>query len=222
MDCREVYAWSGSSPNGDTITLAPGSSTNIGQLRVGVGTTVVAGNTNALKTNMTLVMQGGTFKLNGLNLATSGLYGTSGNIQNGSDMTAATLTVQRNAGDVTYGGTFTDGGSAAFGLTKTGSSMLTLTGTNTYSGTTTVSAGTLRIGNGTTDGSIVGNIVDNATLVFNNASARTYAGVISGSGSVTKSGSGVLTITGANTYAGGTTISGGTMVLDAANGYLHP
>ena len=42
-----------------------------------------------------------------------------------------------------------------------------LTGANTYSGGTTISAGTLQIGNGGTTGSIAGNIVDNAALIFN-------------------------------------------------------
>ena len=42
-----------------------------------------------------------------------------------------------------------------------------LTGANTYTGGTTISAGTLQIGNGGTTGSIAGNVTDNGTLVFN-------------------------------------------------------
>ena len=57
-----------------------------------------------------------------------------------------------------------------------------MTGANTYTGGTTISAGTLLLGNGGTTGSVAGNIVDNAALVFNRSNALTYAGVISGTG----------------------------------------
>ena len=39
--------------------------------------------------------------------------------------------------------------------------MLTLTGDSTYTGATTIGAGTLSLGNGGTTGSVAGNIVDN-------------------------------------------------------------
>ena len=62
---------------------------------------------------------------------------------------------------LTYGGVISGTGS----LTKSGTGTLTLTGDNTYTGGTTISAGTLQIGNGGTTGSVAGNIVDNAALV---------------------------------------------------------
>ena len=65
-----------------------------------------------------------------------------------------------------------------------------LTGANTYTGSTTISAGTLQLGNGGTTGSVAGNIVDNAALVFNRSDALTYGGVISGTGSLTQAGTG--------------------------------
>jgi autotransporter-associated beta strand protein len=98
-------------------------------------------------------------------------------------------------------------------LTQTGTGTTILTGANTYTGTTTISAGTLQIGNGGTTGSIAGNIVDNAALRFNRSDTLTYGGVISGTGSLTQAGTGTTILTGANTYTGGTTISAGTLQI---------
>ena len=88
-----------------------------------------------------------------------------------------------------------------------------LTGANTYTGGTTISAGTLQVGDGGTTGSIAGNVVNNGALAFNRSDATTFDGVISGTGSVTKSGAGTQTLTGDNTYTGTTTISAGTLQL---------
>ncbi len=99
-------------------------------------------------------------------------------------------------------------------LTQAGTGTLILTGANTYTGGTTVSAGTLQIGNGGTTG------IDRrqhrrttARVVFNRSNALTYAGAISGTGSLTKNGAGTLTLTGDSTYTGGTTINAGTLQL---------
>ena len=100
------------------------------------------------------------------------------------------------------------------GLTQAGGTgTLILTGTNTYTGGTTINAGTLQIGAGGATGSVTGNIVDNAALVFDRSNALTYGGIISGTGSVTQAGTGTLTLSGTNTYTGATTINGGTLAL---------
>ena len=83
---------------------------------------------------------------------------------------------------------------------------MTLSGANSYSGGTTISDGTLQVGNGGTTGSIAGNIVNNAALIFNRSDNLTYANVISGTGTLEQAGAGILTLTGANTYSGSTTI----------------
>jgi outer membrane autotransporter protein len=103
----------------------------------------------------------------------------------------------------TYAGVISGSGS----LTKAGTGTLVLSGANTYSGGTTVSAGILQ---GSTT-SLQGNIANNATVSFNQSSDGTYAGVISGSGALTKAGTGTLVLTGSNTYSGGTIISAGTL-----------
>ncbi|WP_304441715.1 S-layer family protein [Limnohabitans sp. G3-2] len=96
-------------------------------------------------------------------------------------------------------------------LTKTSTGTLVLTGTNTYSGGTLVSAGTLQLGAGGATGSIEGNVTNNATLAFNRSDDLTFSGVISGTGAVTKSAANTLTMSGDNTYSGGTTINAGTL-----------
>ena len=88
-----------------------------------------------------------------------------------------------------------------------------LTGANSYTGGTTISAGTLQLGNGGTTGSIVGNVTDNGTLVFGRGDMVTFPGVISGTGGISQAGSGTTILTAANSYTGGTTINAGTLQL---------
>ena len=100
-------------------------------------------------------------------------------------------------------------------LTKLGNNTITLTGNNSYTGTTTISGGTLAIGAGTTSGAIgTGNVVNNAALVFNRSDSTTIANNISGIGSLSKVGS-TLILTGSNSYSGTTTISSGLLVVGA-------
>jgi autotransporter-associated beta strand protein len=108
-------------------------------------------------------------------------------------------------------------------LTKSGTGILTLTANNTYSGVTTISAGTLQIGNAGTSGSISSSsIVNNAALIYSRSDAFTVSTPISGTGTVTKSGLGILTISNANTYTGGFSISAGSVSASAANNFGAP
>jgi autotransporter-associated beta strand protein len=103
-------------------------------------------------------------------------------------------------------------------LIKTGAGTLVLSGNNTYSGTTTVTAGTLRVGAGGTTGTLGdGNIVNNSALVFHRSDAMTIGQVISGSGTLTKEGSGMLTLTGDNTFTGQVTVAEGTLSIGTWN-----
>lgn len=135
---------------------------------------------------------------------------------------ANALTFSGNAVS-TFSGAISDGGIAGGtggSVVLAGTSNLLLTGANTYTGGTTMGTGSLlTIGNNTTTGSIVGNIVNNGTvLTFRRSDAYTFAGVISGSGQVSHLGNSVLTLTGANTYTGQTVINPGTLALSGAGG----
>ncbi len=137
------------------------------------------------------------------NGGTTGQLG-SGHIVNDSEL------VYNRSDDFTVANTISGSGT----LTKTGGGTLILTGTNTYTGTTTISAGVLQVGNGGTTGQLgSGDIVNNSELVYNRSDDFTVANTISGVGGFTKEGAGTLTLSGANSYSGGTTVSDGTLQL---------
>ncbi len=160
------------------------------------------------------ISSGGTLDLNNANLpivigslassdsTTRVLLGTGGTLTTGGDNT-----------NTTFAGVLSGGGQ----LVKTGNGDFTLAGSNTYSGGTAISGGTLQLGDGASkNGSVPGNITDNARLTFANPNAQTYTGAISGSGSVTKTAAGALTLAASNIYSGGTEVDEGTLV--ASNG----
>ena len=112
-------------------------------------------------------------------------------------------------------GTVAQAMAGAGGISKTGDGLLIFSGDNAFSGGTTISAGTLRVGNGGTAGSLGGGAVTNdANLEFLRTDATTVSNVISGSGTIAL-GSGTLTLSGTNSFQGGAIISAGTLV--AAN-----
>jgi autotransporter-associated beta strand protein len=102
-------------------------------------------------------------------------------------------------------------------LDKLGFGTLILAGDNTFSGPTTISVGTLRIGDGSTTGSLAGDVVNNGSLVFNRSDAVTYAGNISGLGSLETIGAGRVELSGVNSFLGGTKIDGGVLAVGSAD-----
>ncbi len=250
------------------LTLTPNSAnTFTGQLTINTGA-VILGNANALNSNgstfndvvfagtsqingtsagANYVFQNGTLTLNGNNATVASLTSSiesSGTaiVQNASATSAATLTVNGST-STAFAGNLQDGtGGNALSLTKSGSSTLTLSGANAYTGTTTVSNGTLALGANSAIGSSSSVVVSGGTFsvgTFNNtvAGVQLTSGNITGSTGVLTSASAydlrngsisailggsagsnkttvdTVTLTGANTFTGTTAISGGSLLL---------
>jgi autotransporter-associated beta strand protein len=207
---------------GDHRTLVGGTTISAGTLQFG-RTVSLYNNNPASWTATTLVVESGAtaaFNVGGTGEFTSGNIDTlkalgtaTGGFKNGSILGLDTANAP--GGNFTYASaiTNTNGGFNRVGLTKLGTGTLTLTGYCTHRLTTTISAGTLQIGNGGTTGEIISDVSNNANLTFNRSDSPTYHGHISGSGTLTKLGAGTLTLLGSNTHTGTTTISAGTLQI---------
>ncbi len=184
----------------DTATFA-GTISGTGAVnQIGTGTTILTGaNTYGGGTTISA----GTLQL--------GNGGTTGSIV-GDVIDNGTLAFNRSD---TY--TFAGAISGTGAVNQIGAGTLILTADNSYGGPTTISAGTLQLGNGGTTGSIAGDVVNNGILAFDRSDDVTFAGAISGSGAVVQQGSGSTTLAGTNSYGGGTTISAGTLIGQATS-----
>jgi autotransporter-associated beta strand protein len=180
----------------DTVTF--------GGLISGAGSVRQAGSGTTILTNNNTYSGGTTIGAGTLQL---GNGGTTGSIVG--NVTDNSILAFNRSDLVTFGGIVSGTGA----LVNIGTGTLILTGSDTYTGGTTISAGTLQIGNGGTSGSITGNVLDNGVLAFNRSDSLTFGGIISGTGSLVNLGTGTLTLTGTNTYTGGTTISAGTLQI---------
>ena len=129
------------------------------------------------------------------------------------DVTDNATLVFDQAVDGIYAGIVSGSGN----LVKQGTGALTLSDTSRYTGGTTITAGTLQIGNGGTTGSIIGDVANDGVLAFDRSDDVAFTGKVSGTGSLVQQGAGTLTLTGANSYTGGTTITAGTLIGDTAS-----
>ncbi len=132
-----------------------------------------------------------------------------------------TLTINAsNTGTFVFDGALTGSG----GLTRSGSSStLILDGNNSYAGPTTISAGTLQIGNDGASGTLGAgpvSVASGATLRIDRAGVVEVPNDISGAGGLLISGptlTDVVTLSGNNTFTGTVSIASGSLrITDAA------
>lgn len=171
-------------------------------------------------------LAGGTLRIGHSNALGTGALTTTGSVVDYADgVTVANPIVLNSndtrlevtAGTATQAGVISETGGAR-PLEKIGVGTLILSADNTYTGTTTISAGTLQLGDGGGTGAILGNIANNAALVVDRTGTLTLGGVISGSGTLDKRGAGTLILDGSNTYIGLTRPRAGTLLVNGTIG----
>ena len=218
--------------NAGTLTLASaqsiqgGLTVNGGALVLGAANTLsgnvalngagvlTLGNSGALGSGNAVAFGSGAtgrLELAGNNVTLAGLttHATVGTptVVNGAAATAATLTVGVASGTQAFAGVLADGVAGTLALVKSGAGTLVLTGANTLTGGTTVSAGTLQVGQGGSLGSV--SVAGGATLAFDRADNFAFAGDTTGLGAVSVLGGGVMTVSGALGHDGGTFVAAG-------------
>jgi autotransporter-associated beta strand protein len=162
---------------------------------------------DALATNKNLTITKGTFDLGGYNQTVNGLSGVASvSLITNTGSADSKLTVGNGGGGATFSGVIQDGTTHKLSLEKTGIGTQTLAGANTYTGATTIKAGTLTLGAG---GSLAStNIVVGDTGSSNaglNVSAVTGGFKVASGQKL----SGIGTVTGATTIQDGGTLAPG-------------
>jgi fibronectin-binding autotransporter adhesin len=154
-------------------------------------------------------VNGGTLQIDGAGSLGGGNY--SGAITNNAALVFSTSTNQTLDGAISGGGS----------LRQASNCILTLSNNNvSFTGPTTVNAGTLQLGSGGTTGSIdqSSSLTVTGTLAFNRSNNFTFALPITGTGGVNQVGTGTVTLSGTSSYTGPTNVSGGTLGVSGALG----
>ncbi len=192
-----------------TLTLT-GASTDSGTIKINAGDINVGAAQNGiisgpLSSTGTIIFNGGTLQYSAANqFDYSSRFATTAN---------QPISIDTNSQNVTFVTGLQGTGSS---LTKLGAGTLILTGASSFTGGTSINAGTLQIASAGKLGlgSYAGNIVDNGTLQYSSSANQILSGNISGTGSLIKDTStSTLTLAGVNAY-GSTTTNGGSGVLN--------
>lgn len=176
----------------------------------------VASNQVALVVNEGGILNTGDGGVNSRSVTLYSLAGT-GTVQNLATAAGQSV-VTLGAGSADFAGTLANGSLGSIALTKNGAgSTQILSGANTYTGLTTITAGMLQLGNGGTNGSLGDTVVNNnAMLGFNRSDSFAFTNAVTGSGSIWQLGSGTTVLSGTNISSGPATIVNGT--LQVGNG----
>lgn len=193
-----------------TYTLGGGGliSGNASLTKAGTGTLILETPNNY---SGVTVIQGGTLQVgNGSSNGGIGDIG-SGNVTNN----GALVFEQGDSGTHTVAGSITGTGSLAENATAT----VVLGSSNSYSGPTTITAGTLQVGIGTGTATLGSNpsVTDNGTLVLDDSNSFSFPYNISGSGQFADTGPANISLGGTLTYQGNTYISNGVVKVNANN-----
>ena len=142
-----------------------GTDTYTGSTTITAGTLGLGSNT-ALPglSPVTFTNASGVLDLGGYSPTIISLTG-SGTVTNSSVSSTSTLTLAPTSGTSTFNGVI-QSGAGTVGVTVSGTGTMVLAGSNTYTGPTTISSGTLQIGSGGASGSINGtsSVTDNSLL----------------------------------------------------------
>ena len=108
--------------------------------------------------------------------------------------------INNSSRDYTFSGTGITGSTA---LQKFGTGTVTFTNNNTFTGSTMIGDGTVKLGNGTTPGTLgTGSIENNATLIIDHTGESTISSALTGGGTFEKRGTGAVTLSGNNSFTG--------------------
>ena len=205
-----------SSPTAAHLTTTTGTNFTINSLTFnasGSAAVSISGNTLTINATGTNSNTSG----NGITVASGAASGNSisSNVALGASQT---WTVTDAGNTLTVGGVVSDGTNGAANLTKSGSGVLVLSGSNTYSGTTTVSAGALVAGGNAPSGSagVLGNSTSAIQLGDSNSGSTPISLLANGAFTVGRpitvnNFGGTITIGGSLTS--GTAIYGGNIIL---------
>ncbi len=163
---RIVASTSGSATLGAAVT-----DVNTVQSKNTAAQTITIGNTSTLRVGAA----GGIWN-QGAGALTVGAGGSTGILTaGGTDNTAGELTIIGTGGSTTINSRITNNGTGVVTLTKAGTANLTLTGTNTYSGGTYISGGTVTTTNASAFGTGDVYILPAARLTLGGVGALVYA-----------------------------------------------